>query len=198
MFKKLIDHFINRVVLDKRGLFGSVGASIGGGLWGQSSETERARSEWVGADEYAETKAARAKWWEQLQAWGGQPGYGAIQPDWAGIWQNAQKKVQQYFWGSPTDPGVVGKVKASAARRGVSESPALENMIGRMSATESNVMSDMAVQQATKEAELSEAGRLNYAQQLGQLAGYNQQGTFYTPWEKTNEKGWNVEGEMKW
>jgi len=171
--------------------FGSVEGGYGSTSTKSRMEQDLAFKE---APEHKETSAARSKWWDMLQQFGGEKGFGAIQPDWANIWENAQSKVRQYFWGGPNDPGVVGKVKASAARRGVSESPAMEKMIGRMGETESNVLSDMAVQQGLKEAELSESGRLNYLQSLGSMANQNVQGQFFTPWQTNREKSnsWDV------
>ena len=198
MFKSLINHFINTVVLDKRGLWGMGDGELEASVGGESSRKERSASQWVSSGEHEESKAARGSWWEQLQKWGGQTGYGAIQPDWAGIWENAQKKVQQYFHGSATDPGVAGKMKASLARRNRSDDPAAQNMMMRMGATEGGIMSDMAVQQGQKEAELSEAGRLNYLQSLASLSGQNQQGEFYTPWETEKKLDWNVRGKQTW
>lgn len=176
-------------IFNNKGFF-----NFGGGYGSSSKKTEQAKPEWAQAPDYPESKAARAKWWDILQQFAEEPGYGAIQPDWASIWKNAQNKVSQFFWGSPTDPGVVGKIKASAARRNVSESPALTNMLARMGATEANVLSDMAVKQATKQAELGESGRLSLLQNLAGLTQMKPQGTFWTPWTKGSSSGWSVEG----
>lgn len=198
MFKKLLRHFKRRVILSNKGIF-NWGGEVSGGY--ESSNTKSRMEQdlaFKSAPEHEESAGARAKWWDLMQQWGGQPGYGAVQPDWGSIWDNAQRKVQQYFWGSATDPGLVGKVKASSARRGVSESPASEAMISRMGATEANVLSDMAVQQGLKEAELSESGRLNYLQSLGTLSGQNMAGQFFTPWQTNDTKtnSWNVNAKV--
>ena len=177
---------------DKKGFWGMIGGGIeanyGATTSSGKSRTETGATKFSEAPEFEESKGARESWWEQLQGFAGQPGYGAISPDWGSIWENAQNKVRQYFWGSPTDPGLVGKVKSSAAARGVAESPAREKMIQRMGATEAGVMSDMATQQATKESEYAETGRLNYLQQLQTLAGYTPQVSAYTPWQQTEEE----------
>lgn len=159
------------------------------------SKSESAKPIFVQQPDYAESEGARKSWWEQLQQFSGQPGYGAIAPDWADIWETAQRKVRQYFWGSPMDPGLVGKVKASSARRGVSESPANEMAIARMGATEGNIYSDMATQEAQSKAEFAESGRQNYLDQLGRLAGLKTQGAWWTPWTKGKTSGtnWGVE-----
>jgi len=163
-----------------------VEVGVSGSKTTSKSRTETGATKFTKAPEFPETEAARGEWWNRLQQFGGEPGYGAIAPDWADIWENAQRKVRQYFWGSPTDPGIIGKVRASAAGRGVSESPALEKMIGRMGATESNVISDMATQQAQQQSQFGEAGRLNYMQQLQSLAGYKPEVAGYTPWQTTD------------
>ncbi len=169
--------------------------NISGGYGRSTSRTERAPLEFAQQPEFPEAEGARGAWWEKLQQFGGDPDYGAISPDWADIWENAQKKVRQYFWGSPTDPGLVGKVKASAARRGVSESPAMEGAISRMGATESNVISDMATQEAQSRAEFAEGGRQSYLQNLMQLSNVRTQGQFWTPWEQTKSSQWDVSGK---
>lgn len=170
------------------GFFGEISGDYGQ----ETSRTTKAKPLFEQQPDYPEAEGARTKWWDLLQQFGGEPGYGAISPDWGDIWQNAQKKVQQYFWGSPTDPGVVGKIKSSAARRNVSESPALTNMMSRMGATESGLLSSMATEQATKKAEFSEAGRQNYLQQLQSLSGMNPMGSWWTPWQQTDSSGWSV------
>ena len=179
---------------NKRGIFG-FGASAD-----YSSSKTKSRMEqdieFKKAPEHEESTKARKTWAELLEEWGGQEGYGAIQPDWAGIWDNAQKKVQQYFWGGVNDPGggVAGKVKASAARRGVAESPALEKNLTKMAGTEANILSDMAVQQGVEKAKLSESGRMNYLQSLMAMSGQNVQGQFFSPWQtkEGTESGWGV------
>ena len=127
----------------------TIEGSLGGGSSSGKSRTENAPTQFSQAPEFGETAGARKSWWELLQGFSGQPGYGAIAPDWASIWENAQNKVRQYFWGSPTDPGLVGKIKASVSGRNVQDSPAQGKLLARMGATEGNILSDMAVQQAT-------------------------------------------------
>jgi hypothetical protein len=168
-----------------------------------SNRTENAPSEFIKQEEYPEAEGARKAWWQRLQEFGGQPGYGAISPDWGDIWQNAQRKVQQYFWGSPTQPGAVSKIQASAARRNRSDDPALQNMMARMAATEGGLLSDMATEQATEKSKLAESGRLNWLTNLMSLSGMQMPGQWFTPWTTTSgtesgtgkQSGWNVSGE---
>lgn len=125
--------------------------------------------------DYEESTGARKNWWDTLQSWATQPGYGAIQPNWNDIWQNAQQKVQQYFMGGPEGPGAIATVKANLARRGQSENPAAEASIARLGMSQGNLLQDLAVQQATKEADISEKGRENWLTSLMQLAGLKPQ-----------------------
>ena len=48
------------------------------------------------APEFAEAQGARGNWWQTLQDWAGQPGYGAIAPNWEDIWERAKGKVNRY------------------------------------------------------------------------------------------------------
>ena len=151
-------------------------------------------AQWRGAPtpeqyaEFPEAEAARKTWFGKLQEWGGQPGYGAIAPDWGDIWEQAQKRVKQYYWGGPGgQPGVAGKVPASAARRGVSESPALEREMGLMGMQEAGDIKDIATTMATKEAEFGEAGRQTWLQSLMGMTGvrpgyYQPAGQFQQPY----------------
>lgn len=172
--------------------------SLGGFFGGKKSETTdeqksyqqktTAPSEFAKAPEFEETVGARGAWWDKLQQFGDDPYYGAIQPDWGAIWEEAQKKVSQYFWGSATQPGVASKVRASAARRNVSEGPALENALTRMSAEEGRMLTDVAVQQATQKAQLANQGKQDYLQSLQGLSNQRVPGEFFTPWENINKQ----------
>lgn len=144
---------------------------FGGG--GDSQTTTQ--NDYRPAPEYAEAEGARGKWWETLQSWAGQPGYGAIAPNWGDIWSNARGKLSRQYWGGPEGPGAVAKVKASAARRGVSDSPALQATIGRMGMQEGNQLMDMAIQQAIAEANLGESGRKTWLGSVQNLASQKPQ-----------------------
>lgn len=143
-------------------------------------------AQWRGAPtpeqyaEFPEAEKARQTWFGKLQEWGGMPGYGAIAPDWGDIWEQAQKRVKEYYWGGPGgQPGLASKVKASAARRGVSQSPALETELSRMGMQEAGQLKDITTEMATKQAEFGEAGRLNWLQSLAGLTGVRPQ--YYQP-----------------
>lgn len=98
----------------------------------------------------------------KLQQWANMPGYGAIAPNWNDIWDLAKKRVQQYYWGTPTDPGMIAKLNADAARKGQSGQPAYVRNLSRLGQTESDQLSSMAVEQAMNEAQFAESGRQNW------------------------------------
>ena len=120
---------------------------------------------------YPEADKARGTWADTLQQWGSQPGYGAIQPDWSSIWDNARGKVQRYFGGGPEGPGVDAQVAAKSATRGTADQAAGDAMLQRSKFQQGNMLQDLAVQQATNEAQLGESGRKDWMSSLMQLAG---------------------------
>lgn len=121
--------------------------------------------------DYAESEGARQNWWDTLQKWQTQPGYGAIQPNWNDIWSNARSKVQRYFTGGPEGPGAIAQVKSRLAARGESENPAAEASLSRLGMQQGNLLTDLATQMATEEARMGEEGRQNWLGSLQQLAG---------------------------
>jgi hypothetical protein len=141
---------------------------VGGGLSAASNVKKKQTLNMTQYPEFPEADAARQDWWSRLQQWGSDPNYGAITPDWADIWSNAQDKVRQYYWGSPTQMGLSGKVKASAARRGVSDT-ALEPNLTAMGVEEGNQIKDMATNMGIQKSNLAESGRLNWLQSLQSL-----------------------------
>ena len=160
------------------------------GWWGggpdkgphSESDIAGALPQWFQNPEYGEATEARGKWGEKLKEWEDQPGYGAIAPNWGEIWERAKKKTSHYFWGGPGgEPGLSSKVRASAARRGVSDSPALETELARMGGKESDLLQDIGVRQATKEAEFGELGRQNWMNQLMRLSQQKPSGMWKSP-----------------
>ena len=136
--------------------------------------------------DYPETDTARGQWGSKLTEWGGQPGYGAISPNFADIWENVSKKVRQYYWGGPMEPGLVSKVKSNLAQRGMSEQPAAEDLIARMGAQEGQQLQDIAVQMAMEEANLAEKGRQKWLASTQDLA--NLKPSYWYPGEVTTQK----------
>tara|TARA_Y100000310_G_scaffold329732_1_gene400124 strand:- start:3188 stop:3931 length:744 start_codon:yes stop_codon:yes gene_type:complete len=146
----------------------SAGGGILGGLLGGGDDDSGLDYEQL--PDYPEATGARQAWWQRLQEFGQQPGYGGIAPDWGDIWDRAKGKIQQYFWGSPTSPGIIDKVKSSTSARNVADSPARESLIGRMGAEEAGLIKDTAQEQAVQEAQFGERARLNWLQNINQLS----------------------------
>lgn len=151
------------------------------GSYQQGKEIEKQRPEFLRAPEFEESKEARGDWWNTLQEWGQDPGYGAIQPDWADIWQQAEQKVNQFYEGTSMAPGAIDAVKASASARGVSESPAREKLIGRMKIAQGEQIKDLGSEQNLAKAKLSESGRQTWLESLQSLAGQKPTSQMYTP-----------------
>ena len=119
---------------------------------------------------YEESDEAREAMSGKLQEWGGQEGYGAIAPNWDEIWESAKGKVGRYYWGDVGGTGLAGKVKAGAARRGVSESPAIDTLLTQMGQQEGQQLGDMATEQATQKLAFGEQGRQNWYSQMQNMA----------------------------
>ncbi len=184
------------MILDVMKLFPKMFMGWGGGGdegGGSDVSTATSQNEGTQAPDYAEATGARQNWWDTLQKWQSQPGYGAIQPDWNSIWENARGKVSRYFGGGPEGPGLDAKVKSGRARRGMAENPASDALLQRSGFQQGNMLQDLAVQQSTKEAALGETGRQTWLQSLMQLAGLKPQmlntgsvKTITTPTQQTN------------
>ena len=148
----------------------SAAGGILGGLLGGDDEEEW-EPKYLQLPDYPEATGARESWWSKLQEWGNQPGYGAISPAWNEIWDLANKKINQYYWGGVGTTGLAGKVKASAARRNVSQSPALENALSMLGMSEAGEISDLAKNEAINKATFGENARQNWLTSLMNLAG---------------------------
>ncbi len=148
------------------------GGGILGGLLGKGEDEEYNIEDMLAykqLPDYAEAEGARGDWWSKLQEWGKQPEYGAISPAWNEAWDLAKKKINQYYWGGVGDTGLAGKVKASAARRNVSQSPALENTLAMLGMSEAGQLNDLASQEAINKATFSEQARGNWLSSLQNL-----------------------------
>ena len=145
------------------------------GCFGSDEQTQEQKINYT-----PEASAAQKTWWDKLQSWGSDPNYGAISPEWDDIWDLASKKINQYYWGGVGTTGEAGKVKASAARRGVSQSPALENSLSLLGMSEAGNISDLAKQEAINKATFAEQGRENWLTSLMNLAGYKSGSTTTT------------------
>ena len=127
--------------------------------------------------EYAESKEARGSFWDKMKGFGKEEGYGAIAPNWGDIWNRASGKIKQHYWGGAGgQPGVIDKVRSSAASRGVSDSPALQANISNMGMQEGQDIGNLATEQAVQEAQFGEQGRQNYMGWMQQLMGQKPSG----------------------
>ena len=175
---------------------GGGSAGVSGDYRRDKSRTTTARPEFQMAPEFEEAKGARKSWWDKLQQWGGSPGYGAIAPNWGDIWGQAKQRVRDYYWGDSTSSGMAGKIKASAARRGVSGSPALEKGLTKMGVEEGKATGDVAVQQALAQAQFGEEGRNTWLQSIMGLSGMTPQGKWWSPWQETLGSSMGVKGNV--
>lgn len=178
ILKSLINHFVKSVVNDKRGiepitlaaLIGG-GSSILGGFLGGRKKGTTTTPEPVQLPEFPEAAGARGTVSELLKKFGQMPGFGAISPNFADIFENARSKVRSFFGGSAVDPGVNARLKANLARRNVSQGPQAENLLLRSGVEEGRQIQDISTQQALQETQFEESGRRNFIQDLFRLAG---------------------------
>jgi hypothetical protein len=128
--------------------------------------------------ELPEAKGARETWWNTLQADKASGSYGANLPNYEAIKQNALNKINQYYWGGANTPGLIDKLRASAARRGVSDSPALDVMTGRMGAEQAGQIRDTSVGVDTTKANAVEQARQNWLNSITNLSQMKPFGTW--------------------
>ena len=121
--------------------------------------------------EYSEATGARGSWWDTLQNWG-QPGanYGANMPNYDAVYENAKKRINQYYWGGPSGGGLIDKVRAGAARRGVAESPAIDVLTQRAGVEQANKLGDISTELDVTKANAIETARGNWLNSLTNLA----------------------------
>lgn len=155
--------------------------SIGGTLLGSALQDDPESPQFAQAPQFPEANEARSKWWDYLQEIENDPNYGAVTPDWADIWQQAQQKVNQYYTGTAVAPGAIDTVKASAARRGVSDSPALQNNLTRMKVEQGSQLNEQATAQGVAKAQLAEKGRQTWLTSLQGLSSQRPESQMYTP-----------------
>ena len=163
-----------------------VGAGIGNmfGLFGNdnknSNEIQWREPKWYQNPEYPEAGGARQNWAKTLTDWQGSGTYGANLPNFESIFENAKKRISQYYWGSPTGGGVIDKIRASAARRGVQDSPAADVLTSRMGAEEASKLGDISVGVDTQKAGAIEQARTNWLSSLMSLSQQKPSGTWST------------------
>lgn len=192
VLKFLWNHFLKRVINEERGTWGMVASAVittgGAYAMNQSGGDDDDGGEFQYPAEFPEAEGARGEWWNRLQEWGEQPGYGAISPEWGDIWERAKGKIDRYYWGGPGETGQAGKIRASAARRNVAQGPQVEAELTKMGQQQGLQLGDLATGMATQEAEFGERGRMNWLQSLQSLSGL-QRVSQYIPPEQDNTSG---------
>jgi hypothetical protein len=142
-------------------------------------------AQWIMAPEYAEATNARTSLSNLLQQFAGSPDYGAVNPDWADIESRAQKKIEQtYMGGGLGKPGVLQMLQSSASKRGVTDSPALGVLQGRMASEMAPQLASVTTDIGTQKATMAENARQSLMSQLFGLAGMKPD-AMYQPESKT-------------
>lgn len=142
--------------------------------WGDDEETSTVTStpQFYAQPEFAESTSARKNLSTTLEGWGPQNNYGIIEPNYENIYQNAKKRLSEYYFGSPmTGGGVAGRIASSAARRNVSDSPAADILKGRMGVEQANKLGDISTEQDIARATAAENARTNWISSMYNLAG---------------------------
>lgn len=155
---------------------------FGGGDEKTSTQTAVSKPEWVAAPELPEAKGARETWWSNLQDAGKSGTYGLNLPNYDNIYQNAANKINQYYWGGPSGGGLMDKIRAGAARRGVSDSPATDVLTQRMGAEQAGKLADMSANLDVTKADAIEKARQNWLNSIMTLSQMKPAGT----WGGTN------------
>ena len=180
---KAVNSFLKESYRNEIGSFMAVGfsAAAGAGIAKAATAKEpEIENEFLQNPEYEEAEGARGKWWETLQKWGDDPSYGAISPDWSNIWETVQRQVKQYYDGGPLSTGMRDKLKASLARRNMSDSPASDYLMMASRVEEANDMKDIATEQGKQKSELTEKGRMNWLSSLQNLSQQKPAGQWQT------------------
>jgi len=146
-------------------------------LWGKekTETTQDSKYNYEQLADYPEAKDARESMWDRLQSWGDQPGYGAVPQAWDDIWSQSKKKVNEYYWGSATDPGMVGKLGAEAAKRGQTDQPAYLANLSKLGKEEAGQLTDIATQQSVQKALFAEKGRTTWMDEMNYMMGLKPQ-----------------------
>ena len=157
---------------------GGIGSLLGG-LFGEdedeNTQTSTTKTDYSQLPGYAESDAARGSWWNTLQGWGASGDYGASDMNWDEIYNTALKNLNQFYGGSALTTGLMDKVKASAARRGVSDSPALENTLAMTGIEQAGDVSDLTTNLNTQKAQYQENARNTWLNSIANLSNIRPQ-----------------------
>lgn len=145
---------------------------------GDDDEYSIPPQEFKAAPEFPEAQGARENWWQTLQDWQKSGTYGANLPDYNAIYSNAANRINQYYWGGASGGGLIDKLKASAARRNVSGSPAMDVMSQRMGAEQAGQLKDLSTTVDTQKAQAVENARTNWLTSLMNLSGQRPSGSW--------------------
>lgn len=162
------------------GVAASLGAFGGNDNGNNSDELQWREPKWYQTPDYSEATNARQNWAKTLTDWGGSGTYGANLPDYNAIFENAKKRINEYYYGSPSSPGMIDKIRASGAARGVQDSPAIDVLAQRSGVEQANKIGDISVGVDTQKAAAIEAARNNWLSSLMSLSSLKPSGTWST------------------
>jgi len=165
---------------------GTVG--VGAGLSAYSASTKKTKTNLTQLPEYPESEASRQMWWQKLAAWGEDPNYGAVTPDWDNIWNMTQRKINDYYSGTALKTGVKDRLKSSMARRNIQDSPAYDYLNLGLDVEQGNQLKDAAVEEGVQKTNLAESGRKDWLGSLERLSSMKPQFTQST--SKTGGVPW--------
>lgn len=147
--------------------------SAGGGILGGMLGKEDVDTGWGEGElfrqlpDYPESEGARKNWWQTLQDWQSGGAYGATDMNWDEIFNTAKNRLSRYYWGGVNEPGLAGKMKASAARRNM---PVNEAMIGSLGQSEAISLSDLMSDLNTQKSKYTESARNTWLSSLMNLS----------------------------
>ena len=143
-----------------------------------TTQEQVSKPEWYQAPDYAEATGARQNWWQTLQDWQKGGAYGAQLPNFEDVYKNAAKRISEYYWGGASTPGLMDRISARAARRGVAESPAIDVLKQRAGVEEAGQLRDVSTQLDVTKAQAIERARTNWLQSIMNLSGMKPAGTW--------------------
>lgn len=142
-------------------------------------DKDEQKPQFVKQPEYPEAEKARSTLSDKLQAWGNDPYYGAVSPDWGNIWDTVQRQVRGYYEGTALSPGVKDRLKSSLARKNISENPASDYLMMAADAEQGNQLKDIATSQGIEKARLGESGRQFWTNATSDLSKQKPSGTWW-------------------
>jgi hypothetical protein len=145
---------------------------------GEETQTVTQEPKFYQQPDYAESTQARQNWSSTLSDWGKSGTYGVNLPNYNDVYKNAAKKVNQYYWGSASNPGLMDKISAGAARRGVQDSPAGDVLKQRSGVEEANQLMGLSSDLDVTKANAIETARGNWMNSMQSLASLRPGGSW--------------------